>query len=419
METVTFIHAADLHLGAPFKGLRAVAPEWEDSLLHAIPRAFRKLIDYALQERVDFVVFAGDVFDNAHPSYADFSLFVSGLEQLNQAHIPVYLVTGNHDPYISWDSSFALLPENTRVIGVDKPEFCCFERDGKPCALIGGRSYYTQSWPVDEDISNGISRQDAEQALGLSAPFMVGVIHTGLDVDPTRSPVAPKTLFGRDVDYWACGHIHQPRVLPSKDNPRVVFSGAPQGRDIKEEGEHGIFKVTLREGASSQLEFLPTASIAWQRFNLDISECSTIADVQQLIVNKEFALNAQTRCPRMMFRIALTGKSSLHADLTEQVLEDMRGILNDGYPFFFVDALVNKTSSLVDREVLKGEGLFPAVYLDTLDAYRAHKDKVLIDLEKQFYQRDLSLPSALERQFFGLCDEAETLVLDLLGQDDV
>ena len=107
MDTVTFIHAADLHLGAPFKGLRSVAPDWADVLLQAIPEAFRKVISTALTEQVDFVVISGDVFDNSRPSYADFSLFIKGLQQLDDAGIPVYFVTGNHDPYISWDNSFA------------------------------------------------------------------------------------------------------------------------------------------------------------------------------------------------------------------------------------------------------------------------------------------------------------------------
>ena len=241
MSTVTFIHAADLHLGAPFKGLRTIAPAWADILLEAIPEAFRKIIDTALDQQVDFVVFAGDIFDNSHPSYADFSLFVSGLRQLNQAGIPVYFVTGNHDPYISWDNSFAALPENAHLLGATKPEFACFERDGKPLALIGGRGYYTQSWPSEENISEGISRETAMADLGVFAPFMIGILHTGLDIDVTRSPVNPKHLLKKDVDYWACGHVHQPRILPSKEDPRIVYSGCPQGRDMKEEGEHGVF----------------------------------------------------------------------------------------------------------------------------------------------------------------------------------
>ncbi len=417
MSTVTFIHAADLHLGAPFKGLRTIAPAWADILLEAIPEAFRKIIDTALDQQVDFVVFAGDIFDNSHPSYADFSLFVSGLRRLNQAGIPVYFVTGNHDPYISWDNSFAALPENAHLLGATKPEFACFERDGKPLALIGGRGYYTQSWPSEENISEGISRETAMADLGVFAPFMIGILHTGLDIDVTRSPVNPKHLLKKDVDYWACGHVHQPRILPSKEDPRIVYSGCPQGRDMKEEGEHGVFKVTLTTDAPAEVEFIPTAKVAWQHVMLDVSECATISEVQEKIVSAEFAQNAETRCQRMIFRITLTGRSSLHEELTAQVLEDMRAILNDGYPFFYVDALLDKTIPLLDYKTLQKEGLFPAVYLDVMKACRSEKEATLIDLEKQFYQRDLSLPSSLEAKYKDLCDEAETLVLDLLGRD--
>lgn len=418
MSKVTFIHAADLHLGAPFKGLRSVAPDWADILLQAIPEAYRKVIDIAINQKVDFVVFAGDIFDNSHPSYADFALFISGLEQLNKAGIPVYFVTGNHDPYTSWDASFSSLPENTKVLGVSKPEFACYKRDNEPLVLLGGRGYYTQSWPAGEDISAGISRETASAELGFSAPFMVGIIHTGLDIDPTRSPVNPRELLRRDVDYWACGHVHQPRILPSKEDPRVVYSGCPQGRDMKEEGEHGVFKVTLTEGAPNAVEFIPTALVAWQHMTIDIEECVTIADIQERIVSAEFAQNAQTRAQRMIFRITLTGRSALHKELTKQVLEDMRGLLNSGYPFFFVDAILNKTAPVLNRKTLRTEGLFPAVYLDVMDAYRTNKDTVLVDIEKQFYKQELSLPSSVEQQFSDLCDEAETIVLDLLGQDD-
>lgn len=417
MTTVTFIHAADLHLGAPFKGLRSIAPAWADVLLQAIPEAFRSVIETAIKEQVDFVVLAGDIFDNSHPSYADFSLFLSGLKQLQEAGIPVYFVTGNHDPYISWDNSFAVLPENVHLLGATKPEFACYKKDGKPLALIGGRGYYTQSFPRTEDISEGISRETAASELGVSAPFMIGILHTGLDIDLTRSPVNPKTLLKRDVDYWACGHVHQPKMFPSKDDPRIGYSGCPQGRDMKEEGEHGVFKVTLSSNASTQIEFIPTAKVAWQHLKLDVSDAVTITDIQEKIIAAEFGQNAKTRCQRMIFRITLMGRSALHGELTTQVLEDMRAILNDGYPFFYIDALLDKTKPSLKLQTLRKEGLFPSVYLDVMDSYRDHKDKVVLDLEKQFYQSDLSMPSSLESKYLDLCSDAELLVLDLLGRD--
>lgn len=86
-RSVTFIHAADLHLGAPFRGLRAVSPVWADRLVKSIPDAYRKLIDETIREQVDFLIIAGDAFDASHPSYADFCLFRDGLERLHDANI--------------------------------------------------------------------------------------------------------------------------------------------------------------------------------------------------------------------------------------------------------------------------------------------------------------------------------------------
>ena len=64
------------------------------------------------------------------------------------------------------------------------------------------------------------------------APFCVGVIHTGLDLDPNKAPVSPAKLLRAGFDYWALGHVHK-RLIYTEDNPRLAFSGCIQGRDIK------------------------------------------------------------------------------------------------------------------------------------------------------------------------------------------
>lgn len=98
---ITFVHTSDLHLGAPFRGMRAISERWANRLSEAIPNAYAKVVETALERNVDFVVIAGDVFDNSHASFSDYRCFFEGLEKLTEAGIPVYLCTGNHDPYSS------------------------------------------------------------------------------------------------------------------------------------------------------------------------------------------------------------------------------------------------------------------------------------------------------------------------------
>ncbi|MBR2804460.1 MAG: metallophosphoesterase, partial [Eggerthellaceae bacterium] len=95
---LTFIHAADIHMGAPVRGFADLTPEWEAKLIESIPTAYDRVISAALSRNVDFVIIAGDMFDTAHASYGDYLRFIDGLNRLDSAGIPSYLIAGNHDP---------------------------------------------------------------------------------------------------------------------------------------------------------------------------------------------------------------------------------------------------------------------------------------------------------------------------------
>lgn len=414
-RSVTFIHAADLHMGAPFKGLRNSSPEWAEKMTKAVPAAFRRMIDTALEDAVDFVVLPGDLFDNSHPSFRDFRIFLRGMEELQSAGIPVYYCTGNHDPLISWQGDYAKLPENMHRFGVEDPSFFVYERDGEALALIGGRGYLNASFPPDDDVSRGIDRANAQRACGRTAPFVVGVMHSGLDVDPTRAPVDPKRLEGRGVDYWALGHVHHLQAIPDASHPFIAYSGTPQGRAIHEVGAHGILEVTLTEGAPNKARFIETASIEWQRVSVDVSEVSTIAELRELIISKQFALNASSYAKEMIFRIYLTGRTSLHKTLTPEVLEDLRVSLNEGFPFFYLDSLSNETQAPLDEENLRGEGLFSAVFLDSFDVMTADSSKLLSELEEEYRELGYGVPSISKRSLGKVSQHAKNIVLDLLA----
>lgn len=422
---LTFIHAADLHLGAPFRGLRALSDAWATRLLTALSEAYDRVIDAAIAREVDFVVFAGDIFDSARPSYGDYLHFFDGLRRLGDHDIPAYLITGNHDPYTSWKHDFFSLPENAVMLPGDRPGFQLLERDGEPLCLIGGRGYYNQTWPADECIAEGVTRAAAEAALlpdhprATEAPFAVGLLHTGLHLDPVKAPVDPAVLMRSGMDYWALGHIHLKYVYPSDDNPKLVFSGCIQGRDVKETGERGVYQVTLTQGAPNQVEFIPTASVVWQRLGVDVADCTNLPSITDKIMRELFRVNGKAHCEEMVARITLEGQTPLHAMLArDDVRADLRKHLNDSYPSFFCDALIDATAEPRDKEALRREALFPAVFLQVAEAQRADADDQVAFLQDEFFQRAIQLPSAYTRTIDQLAEDAENLVLDLLSQGD-
>ena len=411
---LSFIHAADLHLGAPFRGLRALSEAWAERMLRAIPEAFDRLVAAALERKVDFVVIAGDIFDTSRGSYADYVHFADGCRRLGDAGIPVYFCTGNHDPYTSWQNRMVSLPETAHMFTADEPGFFLYERDGEPLALLGGRGYYNQTWSHTENISEGISRAAAEEALGTTAPFAIGVMHTGLHLDRLKAPCDPKPLYARGMDYWACGHIHMP-WQDDPANPRIAFSGVIQGRDIKETGPRGVWHVTLEEGMPNKATFIPTASVVRERLSVDVSEADSLTAIEEKIMREQFRANGDAHCEEMVTRIALVGTTPLHSLLQRPgILDDLRDNLNRGYPVFFCDALIDETARPIDADALRREGLFPAVFMQAADLQRENPQMSKALLQDEFLKLGMTLPARTERSIETLSQEAEQLVLDLL-----
>lgn len=417
---LTFLHAADLHIGAPFRGLRALSEEWARRLSDAIPAAWDRVVETAISREVDFVVVAGDIFDSVRASYRDYVRFFDGLQRLDAAGIPSYLCTGNHDPLSLWQKDFFALPPSATMLAADRPDFALFEKDGEPAALICGRGYPNKVWSQSENIADGITRAAAVELLGPraeEAPFAIGLLHTGLTLDPVKAPTDPAELLRAGMDYWALGHIHR-RYQNDDADPRIVFSGCIQGRDVRETGSRGVYIVTLEEQAPPQLAFVPTASVVWEQVDVDISDCPNIPALVDKTMRELFAVNGTVSCEMMVSRITLVGSSSLHEVLSRPgVLDDVRASINDAYTEFFCDALIDATRAPLDEKALRAEGMFPAVFLRTADAMAADPQGQIDYLQGEFLARNVPLTAALsEKKARRLSEEAAALVLDLLVQ---
>ena len=431
-KKIRFIHAADIHLGAPVRGLCDVSPDWASALQEATANAWERVVNAAIAREVDFVIIAGDLFDSARPSYGDYLRLFEGLEKLHAAHIPSFLVTGNHDPFTSWERDVNRLPTSATLLGVNRPQFALFSRDDEPLCLLGGRSYYNQAWPSDESMASGISRTAAIEALSPEqpnageAPFAIGIIHAGLEPDQSKARVELDELFGADVDYWACGHLHEWRAFPSEAFPRVVYPGCVQGQTIDEGGECGCFLVEMEEGAptspdgaSVNLEFIPTSSIVLQKVTVDVSACQTLADIRRHVQSELFHETGLNHCDDMIVQITLVGDTPLHEFLVKsQIMFDLRQQINNAHPNFYCDLLRDKTRlPQDDQRERENDELFLEIVESIADEQRSREDVIVNFVQSEFVKRGITVPSVLTDCVGERIDEAERLVHDLLRGD--
>ncbi|NLL95067.1 MAG: DNA repair exonuclease [Thermoplasmatales archaeon] len=256
-ESFRFLHCADLHLGAGFTGLSSVDAELGARMVGSTFAALGNLVSAAVRENVDFVVISGDVFDGEAETPLTRSRFADALAEIG---VPCYVAYGNHDYRRRWESSIPL-PPNAHVFG-PKPHHFSFERDGVEIARIYGVSHSAKA--VSKNLAEGIR--------GERGVYCIGAVHCDLDGPKggLYSPCPSASLVGKDIDYWALGHIHK-RAVTSKD-PYVVYPGNTQGLSPKETGERGAYVVTVRGGRTVALSFVRTSDILWLDADWDISD---------------------------------------------------------------------------------------------------------------------------------------------------
>lgn len=93
MKALKFLHAADLHLDSPFKGMNAVPERIRDVIRESTFGALNRLVRLAVREKVDFAVFSGDIYDAGDRSLRAQLRFRSALAELDRAGIPAWLST--------------------------------------------------------------------------------------------------------------------------------------------------------------------------------------------------------------------------------------------------------------------------------------------------------------------------------------
>ena len=255
-----FIHAADIHLDSPLRGLSRYETAPVDAIRGACRRAFENLVDLAVEEKVAFVLLAGDLYDG---DWKDFStgIFVSRqIGRLNDCGIPVIAAAGNHDAANRMTSALDP-PANMTFLASRSPETIRLER----CpAAVHGQGFATQH--VSENLA--ARYPDAEPGL-----FNIGLLHTSLDGRAGHADYAPCTiadLRSRNYQYWALGHVHKREIVA--EDPWIVFPGCVQGRHIRETGTKGCTLVTVEDGSVSSAVHRELDVLRWIFCLIDLEE---------------------------------------------------------------------------------------------------------------------------------------------------
>src|SRR6056297_2864523 len=93
-----FMHTADIHLGRPLSFSGNPPQELLDIFNKAGESALKRLVNKSIENMVDFIIIAGDLYDLEARSVKSSRFFLEQCQKLENEDIPVYIISGNHDP---------------------------------------------------------------------------------------------------------------------------------------------------------------------------------------------------------------------------------------------------------------------------------------------------------------------------------
>ncbi|WP_250283850.1 metallophosphoesterase family protein, partial [Frankia sp. CiP1_Cm_nod2] len=188
------VHAADIHLDSPLRGLARLD---DDDLAHllrqATRRALENLVAFTVDQRADALLLAGDIYDGNWRDYATGRCFVDQMARLDDAGIPVFMISGNHDAE-SEITRALVLPPNVTVFGSEAPGTQVHDDLG---LAVHGQSYPTRA------VLDNLVRAYPDPIRGL---VNVGLLHTavsGADGHAPYAPCTPEDLARMRYDYFA------------------------------------------------------------------------------------------------------------------------------------------------------------------------------------------------------------------------
>jgi exonuclease SbcD len=365
MKRLRFVHAADLHLDSPFKGMSELPLSLREQVRESTFRSLASLIKLSIHEQADFVVISGDIYDLADRSLRAQIRFQKAMELLAAHDIQAFVIHGNHDPE---DGRAAMLnwPAAVHFFASDRVQTVSVEKEGRGViAQLHGISYRTAA------VTDNLSLQ---YRAGDSSVYQIGLLHTNVEGDPGHGNYAPCTkqdLLAAGMHYWALGHVHTRKVLHAE--PAIVYPGNLQGRSIRELGPRGCYIVDVNEEGKTELTFHALDSLRWFLEEITIQGIEAEQQLRDLLEEQMETIRAAGEGRDCIVRFELVGRGAVHSMLrkgralqeilaelrdeeskrhSRQADVEMRSDTSSGLGFVWIESIVDLTGNELERDLL-------------------------------------------------------------------
>jgi DNA repair exonuclease SbcCD nuclease subunit len=283
LSPLRFLHAADLYLDAPLCRVsaahNAVAHEVREAIENATRWAFERVIDEAIERKVDFVILAGNTFVEADQSLTTRIALLDAFDELAEHDIRVFVVPGPADPPAAW-RAIPDLPDNVTVFFDRDSEPVAVLRDGKVIATVAASA----SVPTGA-APNQLPAQALRSESTRRAPFTV-ILLTQAEAGELNAQT--NEVSGDSADALARAAADYVSLCTGESRRTVALKsglahhpGATQGLSPRQSGPRGCTRIDVEPDETIRCEFVPTATVVWDQRETEFDASTTELELSE------------------------------------------------------------------------------------------------------------------------------------------
>jgi len=339
--TFRFVHAADLHLDAPFRGIRRASPAITYALGQAPLTAWDALVQLTIEQNAAFLLLAGDICDGAERAVPAQIRFLNGLQRLSAHGIRTFIVRGSEDPAERW-MGIHQWPEHVHCFGGHGVESIAVTTAEGHIATIHGISH----------SSDRSTNRLARFKRGSDSSVHIGLLHGSVGAGGVTpgDHYSIGDLQAAGMDYWALGRAHAHQRL-SEGQPWIVYPGTLQGRSFKDDetGPKGAAVVTVTDGMVRDARLHALDAVRLMRTQVDVSALNGVSDLRRALFAAAARLRSEGSGRTVIATCELTGRAhswmgAQPADeMWDRLLEDLRQEDHGGETVLWWDSLSDLT----------------------------------------------------------------------------
>ena len=349
-SNMKIIHCADLHLDSKME--TNFTREQAEERRYEILTTFENMVDYAVENQIQVIIIAGDMFDTAQNQQKTIKNRV--LDKIKEAkEVDFLYLQGNHDN----DNFFKEMADRPVNLKLFKNQWSGYRYGG---IVITGIEF---DGSQDSQIYSGLLLNEND--------FNIVVLHGQISKYGEERKVETinlNVLQNKYIDYLALGHIHTYEKERLDYRGVYCYSGCLEGRGFDECGEKGFVVVDI-EGSNLSTEFVSNSKRSFHEIRVDISNYIEAEDIIKAVEDHMVDIPAED-----IVKIILEGEIVEETDIDKEYINQK---LKSRYYF---SKILDQTELKIDyakyeKDIsLKGEFIRKA---NALDLGEAEKGEII------------------------------------------